>query len=46
MRQMAYDFMSLRFKEEMAEEEKNLKDSCLSRMMSRYGMAQHDNVWR
>lgn len=43
---MAYDFMRVGFEEEMVEERKNLKDSCPSRMVSRYGMAQHDNVWR
>lgn len=43
---MAYDFMSLGFEKEMVEDEKNLKDSCLNRLVRRYGMAQHDNVWR
>lgn len=43
---MAYDFMRLGFEEKMVEERKNLKDSCPSRMVSWYGMAQHDNVWR
>lgn len=43
---MAYDFMSLGFEKEMLEEEKDLKDSCPRRMVRRYGMAQHDNVWR
>lgn len=43
---MAYDSTRLGFEEEMVEEEKNRKDSCPSRMVSRYGMAQHDNVWR